>query len=70
MYRRQGNVEDPWISLEDHTDAIAAGTILYGENSYGGKHATALLNHDGADVYIRSSNKRSLLGQIEFKGQR
>jgi len=35
MYRRQGNVEDPWISLEDHTDAIAAGTILYGENSYG-----------------------------------
>jgi len=35
MYRRQGNKEDPWISLEDHTDAIAAGTILYGENSYG-----------------------------------
>ena len=68
MYRRQGNVEDPWISLEDHTDAIAAGTILYGENSYGGQHATALFNHDGADVYIRSSTKRSLLGQIEFKG--
>ena len=59
MSRIKDKTFDPWISLEDHTDAIAAGTILYGENSYGGQHATALLNHDGADVYIRSSNKRN-----------
>ena len=54
MYRRSGNKEDPWISLKDHGTSIREGSILYGENSYGGRHAKAL-SHDGADVYIRVS---------------
>jgi hypothetical protein len=39
MYNRKGNKEDPWISLQDHEQAIKNGTILYGENNYGGNHA-------------------------------
>ena len=53
MYRRAANKEDPWISLKDHFTASKEGLILYGENSSGG-HSLAL-QHDGADVYIRSS---------------
>ena len=52
-YRRKNNVEDPWISLTDHHKAIGTGDIVYGEASYGGKHASAVLNHNGANVYIR-----------------
>jgi len=52
MYRRSGNKEDPWISIKDHATSIREGSILYGENNFGGKHALAL-EHDGADVYIR-----------------
>ena len=57
-YRRQGAPEDPWISLSDHHGAIHAGDILYGENSYGSVHASAVLpshKHNGADVYIRNT---------------
>lgn len=53
-YRRSGNAEDPWISLTDHTSAIASGDILYGENRYSGDHATKVLpGHKGANVFIR-----------------
>jgi len=45
MYRRSGNIEDPWISLEDHGTAIGAGTILYGENNFGGNHALTVKNN-------------------------
>ena len=57
-YRRQGNREDPWISLSDHSNAIYAGEILYGENSFGSFHASTVLpshKHNGADVYIRNT---------------
>ena len=55
-YRRQGAKEDPWISLTDHHGAIGSGDILYGENSFGGAHATNILpQHNGANVYIRMS---------------
>lgn len=53
MYRRQGSLEDPWISLEDHGPAISSGKIIYGENNFGGNHAQILSAHQGADVYIR-----------------
>jgi len=53
-YRRQGSIEDPWISLTDHSSAIGEGNILYGENSYGVR-SEVLTKHGGADVYIRKS---------------
>lgn len=53
MYRRQGALEDPWISIQDHGPAISAGTIVYGENNFGGAHASAV-QKGGADVYIRN----------------
>ena len=56
-YRRQGNKEDPWISLTNHHGAIDDGDILYGGGSYGGSHAKNVLNSDkGANVYIRSKS--------------
>jgi len=55
-YNRDGYLEDPWISVDDHASAVAAGTIVYGENSFGGTHASAVLPlHGGADVYIRDT---------------
>jgi len=56
MYHRPGNAEDPWLSLIDHGDAIAAGKILYGANSFNGNHATKVLPvHNGANVFIRNT---------------
>lgn len=56
-YNRDGYLEDPWISVDDHADAISEGTIVYGENSFGlYTHASAILPlHGGADVYIRKA---------------
>ena len=52
-YRRSGATEDPWISLSDHSPAIAAGQIMYGGNSFGGAHASNILPvNNGANVYI------------------
>ncbi len=54
-YRRNGALEDPWISLNDHGSAIGQGNILYGENHYGGAHAANILpTHQGANVFIRT----------------
>ena len=56
-YRREGSQEDPWVSLTDHSGAAAAGDILYGGNSYGGTHASAVLpNHNGANVFVRNAS--------------
>ena len=53
-YRREGNLEDPWISLTDHAVAIGGGDIVYGEKSFGDAHANNVLpKHHGANVYIR-----------------
>ena len=53
-YRREGNKEDPWISLTDHHLAIKEGNLLYGENHFGGVHANNILpTHKGANVFIR-----------------
>ena len=55
MYNRDGQSEDPWLSLSDHSQAVTAGEILYGGNSVGGTHASAVLpSHNGANVFIRS----------------
>ena len=57
-YRREGNIEDPWISLTDHHQAIGAGDIVYGEDGYGGTHANTVLPIcNGANVYIRMKGK-------------
>ena len=52
-YNRVGVAEDPWVSVIDHSLAIASGEIVYGENSFALPHAQSLLDHNGADVYIR-----------------
>lgn len=60
-YNRDGYLEDPWISIDDHADAVNLGTIVYGENSFGGTHASAVLPlHNGADVYIRKEGLASM----------
>lgn len=44
------------MSIVDHASAVGVGKIVYGENSFGGTHASAVLPvHGGADVYIRNS---------------
>jgi len=56
-YRRNGVQEDPWISLSDHHPAIGTGDILYGGDSFGQTHASAILpHHNGANVFVRFSN--------------
>ncbi|MFN9897762.1 MAG: hypothetical protein ACK55Z_02980, partial [bacterium] len=55
-YNREGVPEDPWISIIDHAEAIDAGMILYGENSFNlASHAKVLQAHNGANVFIRKS---------------
>jgi len=55
-FRRHGNKEDPWISLTDHYDAIGKGLVVYGENGYGGNHASMVLPlGKGANVFVRFS---------------
>ena len=50
-------LQDPWISLTDHSGAIAEGNILYGENNFAGAHAdTVLPDHLGANVFCKASN--------------
>jgi len=59
-YRRESALEDPWISLTDHSEAIAQGNILYGENGFGSTHATAVLpRHMGANVFVRKAKYHS-----------
>ena len=54
-YNRYGAREDPWISVTDHGPAIHAGKIVYGENSFGSTHASAILPiHNGANVCTNS----------------
>ena len=53
MIKREGKQEDPWISLVDHKDAIKQDMILYGGSSYGNKYASILMDHDGANVFIK-----------------
>jgi hypothetical protein len=59
-YNRQGQAEDPWISLSNHADSAKAGTIVYGENSYNrmATHTQLLRNHKGANVFVRKAPMR------------
>ena len=57
MFRRSNFVEDPWITLKDHSTSYQEGSVLYGGNSFGGVHANSILNGDGGDVYIRSKSE-------------
>ena len=51
-YNRVGVAEDPWVSVEDHSLAIANNEMVYGEASTS-DNPNSLLFHNGADVYIR-----------------
>jgi hypothetical protein len=54
-YNRAAFPEDPWVSLKDHYTA-ANEIFLYGAASFSAStHNKALLDHSGADVYIRIS---------------
>ena len=64
-YRRSGNLEDPWISLNDHGAAIGQGNILYGGNHFSSTHAKAVLpKHKGANVFIRIKRKLRLIFDV------
>jgi hypothetical protein len=57
MLRRQGQAEDPWISITNHKDSYSgAGNILYAEGNWheqGYQTTNALRENNGADIYIR-----------------
>lgn len=55
-YRRKSNDEDPWISLTDHETGKHDGDMLYGGES-GTLYQNVLRPHNGANVYIRRSNR-------------
>ena len=66
MYRRNGAREDPWLSLADH----GSQTVIYGEGGHGGWNHY-IVNHNGADVYIRwKIEANSLLKHIRNKFNR
>ena len=48
--------EDPWISVTDHSLAVAGGKIVYGEGGHQNALRTAVLPiHNGANVWIRQA---------------
>ena len=56
-YNRESDMEDPWISLSDHSLAIDEGNIIYGEASFNrAAHTKILPLHNGANVYIRKKS--------------
>ena len=48
-YRRNGETEDPWISICDHPSGIVHGEDNWG----GGVHVDLLKDGGGMNVYIR-----------------
>ena len=61
-YNRKNKMEDPWISLTDHSSAVEENNILYGEDNFGlASHTEILRLHNGANVYIRRKGKYLLI---------
>lgn len=51
---RLGNPQDPWVSLKDNSECTGENAcMLYAESSTMNNYA-ALVNHEGADVYINT----------------
>ena len=50
-YRRKSTLEDPWVSVRNHTDP-AGNIMLHGQNNARG-HAKILNSNGGASVFIR-----------------
>ena len=48
-YRRENNLEDPWVSISAHPSFV-----VYGENAVS-SHSSIPYVYDGADVFIRQS---------------
>lgn len=64
QYRRKGNMEDPWIGLENHPQGI-----LYGENNWGGPnqpHSKLNSSCGGALVFIKIDNTLNKLTAKDF----
>jgi len=59
-YKRSSNVEDPWISLEDHTKSVRNRGLVYGENNFNYRIDNKPY-HNGLSVYIRSKLKQAYL---------
>jgi hypothetical protein len=51
-YRPTVHLQDPWVSLEDHDTSYTNGTIMYGENSYGGSYEL-IIHPTGMYVFVR-----------------
>jgi hypothetical protein len=58
-YRRDGVLEDPWVSLTDHHDAIISGDMVYGGKGSVDHTSNTVAVHQGADVYITSKASNS-----------
>jgi hypothetical protein len=66
-YHRSTSLEDPWISLKDHLDSVYDATVLYGENDwYGDSRDSLLSDHNGANVYIRPSERTPAPGNEDL----
>merc|ERR1712154_566536 len=53
-YYRQGNQEDPWITISDHNSAKIAD-FVYGESNWATR-ASTIADKDGMFVYIRNAD--------------
>ena len=54
-YRRTTNLEDPWISIDDHISGSSDPTYLYGADSRSGLSFDSVKNNGGAKVFIRNA---------------
>ena len=52
MYRRNGYLEDPWVSARDHTHPGGHNIMMYGEAG-NGHHSNILRANEGMNVFIR-----------------
>jgi len=51
---RDDSDEDPQVSIEDYSQAVSTGGILYAEDELSGQAATTVLgNHQGANMFVR-----------------
>ena len=59
-YGRQTNIEDPWISITDHTAAVNTDDMLYGGNTYAASTVTANPSSSSSSSSASSSSSIEL----------
>jgi hypothetical protein len=54
---RAAYLEDPWLSVTDHSSAVALPNqkVVYGESGYSDGNNQVLRDHNGANVFIRKN---------------